>query len=135
MCIVEKELWKTCKKAVLAGQVLNVPFLSIKPIQIQVSILFSLIIKKIPNKQGGYLIQGVFMFHESLLVSRQCTTPLCVMSDLQTECSHQGVLVPVQSFSRILWNHLYVSITQIYHWETKSALLLFAMIINVNEKE
>lgn len=56
------------------------------------------------------------------------------MSDLPTECAHQGVLTPAQDFSRVLWNHLYVSVMQIYH-ETESALLLFAMIINANEKD
>lgn len=75
------------------------------------------------------------MFHESLLVSRQYTTSLCAMSDFHTECSHQGVLVPAQGFSRILWSSLHVSVMQIYHQETKSTLLLFAMIINANEKE
>lgn len=52
MWIVEKKLWKTYKKAVVAGQVLNVLFLSIKPIQIQVSILFSLTINNNPKQTG-----------------------------------------------------------------------------------
>lgn len=57
------------------------------------------------------------------------------MSDPQSECWHQGVRVLLQSFSRILWNHLYDSIMQIYHQETKSVLLLFAVMINDNEKK
>lgn len=57
------------------------------------------------------------------------------MSDPQTECWHQRVRVLLQGSSRILWNDLYDSIIQIYHQETKSVVLLFAVMINDNEKK
>lgn len=57
------------------------------------------------------------------------------MSDPQTESWHHEVRVLLQGFSKILWNHLYDSIMKIYYQETKSVLLLFAMMINDDEKK